>query len=305
MHECQLPAKKAGVGLARKIGMDEAARWFNAISKNGIITCFDADSTCERNFLQEIHRQFEANALDAGVVFYEHPLVHTEIEQYELFLRYHVDSLRYSCFPFAFQTLGSCISVRSHIYQKHGGMNTRKAGEDFYFLHKIIPHCCFGEINTTTMYPSPRRSDRVPFGTGVAVSKIASLARYEVYSFKSFEDLRILFQSVGKIYREESLDLPESIMQFHDDHDFEKALSSMRRNTASIQAFAKRFYAWWDAFRALKYVHYARDHYFPLTSLQEAIHSLNEAYWHLELKNNENEQLQQIRNWDRAYKAKY
>ena len=39
-----LPAKTAGVGLARKIGMDEAVHRFDDIaSQDGIIVCLDAD----------------------------------------------------------------------------------------------------------------------------------------------------------------------------------------------------------------------------------------------------------------------
>ncbi|HQX45573.1 MAG TPA: hypothetical protein PK209_13505, partial [Saprospiraceae bacterium] len=42
-----LPAKHAGVGLARKIGMDEAVRRFHHIRKpKGIILNFDADCIC-------------------------------------------------------------------------------------------------------------------------------------------------------------------------------------------------------------------------------------------------------------------
>ncbi|MBI2968435.1 MAG: hypothetical protein HYY40_11585, partial [Bacteroidetes bacterium] len=47
-----LPERKAGVGLARKIGMDEAARRFCDINKkNGIIVCYDSDCTCDPNLL--------------------------------------------------------------------------------------------------------------------------------------------------------------------------------------------------------------------------------------------------------------
>ena len=40
-----LPQKHAGVGMARKIGMDEAVRRFDFIKnhEDGIIACFDAD----------------------------------------------------------------------------------------------------------------------------------------------------------------------------------------------------------------------------------------------------------------------
>ena len=46
-----LPKKYAGVGLARKIGMDEAVRR----NPNGVIICLDADSLVEKNYLSVHH----------------------------------------------------------------------------------------------------------------------------------------------------------------------------------------------------------------------------------------------------------
>ena len=303
LHYARLPSKKAGVGLARKIGMDEAARWFNDTGKNGIITCFDADCRCAPNFLQAIAQYFTGQ-MDAGIVFYEHPLEHQEILKYELFLRYHIDALRYAGFPYAYQTLGSCISVRTDAYLKHGGMNTRKAGEDFYFLHKIIPHCRFGEINMTTIYPSSRQSDRVPFGTGKAITRIANEVSYQVYAPQAFEALKVFFNQAAGFYPSREVQLPESIQAFHEENDFSSALEEMKVSSTTPEVFKKKFFAWWDAFRALKYVHFARDHYFPNIPLEEAITWLDGQLWQLELEGSSmQEQLQQIRFWDRSYPA--
>ena len=301
VHTVKLPRKKAGVGLARKLGMDEAARWFNAMGKDGIITCYDSDCDCDPGFFKVIYKTFRQQQLDAGVIFYEHPLTNPEINQYELFLRYHIDALRFAKFPYAYQTLGSCISVRSSTYQKHGGMNTRKAGEDFYFLHKIIPHCRFGEINEVAIYPSSRESDRVPFGTGIALAKISKLDQYEVYAPESFVDLRSLFSQIEQLFANEQVSLPDPILAFHEENDFEVALREMHNNTSDLPTFKKRFFTWWDAFRALKYVHYARDHFYSNLPLAEAIRWLDIHYWQLNLSATLEEQLRAIRNWDRAY----
>lgn len=51
-------------------------------------------------------------------------------------------------------------------------MNQRKAGEDFYFLHKFSILDQLGEINVEIVLPLARSSDRVPFGTGKAISQI-------------------------------------------------------------------------------------------------------------------------------------
>src|SRR5213594_3575687 len=93
------------------------------------------------------------------------PKVAEAIAAYELHLRYYVRALRYAGFPYAHHTIGSCMAVRADVYKKQGGMNKRQAGEDFYFLQKIIPLGHFTDLTETKVIPSSRPSDRVPFGT--------------------------------------------------------------------------------------------------------------------------------------------
>ena len=179
VHYLIAPIKDAGVGFARKIGMDEAARRFENIGyAKGVICCFDADSICSKNYLQSIYNHFylEKKKPHAAAIYFEHPIPENEshasgIIQYELHLRYYVQALRYIGYPYAHHTVGSSMAVRSDIYQKVGGMNKRKAGEDFYFLHRVMPTGNFIDIADTTIYPSARISDRVPFGTGKAMEK--------------------------------------------------------------------------------------------------------------------------------------
>ncbi len=56
-----LPRKHAGVGLARKIGMDQAVLRFAAVHNfRGIIVNLDADSVCNKNYFTEILNHFMA-----------------------------------------------------------------------------------------------------------------------------------------------------------------------------------------------------------------------------------------------------
>ncbi|MEE8286034.1 MAG: hypothetical protein V3R72_05015, partial [Gammaproteobacteria bacterium] len=56
----RLPARHAGVGLARKIGMDEAvARFLAAGNPHGIVASLDADCTCDSNYLISLEAHFE------------------------------------------------------------------------------------------------------------------------------------------------------------------------------------------------------------------------------------------------------
>ena len=79
--------------------------------------------------------------------------------------------MKFANLPYSYHTIGSAFAVSASSYAKQGGMNRRKAGEDFYFISKLIKGEKFGEITKTKVIPSPRISDRVPFGTGRSIMK--------------------------------------------------------------------------------------------------------------------------------------
>lgn len=279
-----LPDKDAGVGLARKIGMDEATLRFEQIKKDGIIACFDADSTCQTNYFMELEKHFENNPKSpACSIHFEHPLQGHEfseenykaIEAYELHLRVYKNVLNFCGFPFAFHTIGSSMAVKSKAYQKQGGMNKRKAGEDFYFLQKMMALGNFSELNTTTIYPSPRISDRVPFGTGRAMQNYLSSEQknYTTYAIQSFLDLKQLVEQLDNLYHNE-IDLSLSISEYLKTISFNENLKKIRQNSTSLTHFKQLFFNWFNAFKILKYIHFARDNYYAEVSVFEAANEL-------------------------------
>ena len=295
-----LPEKKSGVGLARKIVMDEAARWFSALENKGTIICFDADCYCNPSFLNKIKKHFELGA-EAGISFYEHPLTNNGIILYETYLRYYIDGLRFAGFPYAHQTLGSCIAVRADIYMKFGGMNTRKAGEDFYFLNKIIPFCNFQEFNDVTIYPAPRKSNRVPFGTGQSILKIETQKDWRFYHPRIFHELKVLFDQIKR----RSLDLttlPDAVNNFIDSYPFMEMIERVDRISKTKIQFEKNFFNAFDAFKVLKFTHFCRDKYHASVSSYQAVCELDSCLWKMNLKElDQIERLHKIRNWDRNF----
>lgn len=296
----KLPHKKAGVGLARKIGMDEAVRIFRKVGNDGAIVCFDADCRCDSNYLDEIELTYSDPSNQSGIVFYEHQLHrenHMEIMDYELYLRYYIGALRFASFPYAYQTLGSCITVRASMYEKVGGMNTRKAGEDFYFLNKTIPHGGFEEINTTTIRPSGRVSDRVPFGTGRAVNELLKTKEaYEVYHPNIFEDLKLFFSKMESFWDGDSWKLPMTVTTFLGD-EWQDQIKELKGQVNSKSSFEKRFFDWFDAFKILKFVHFCRDEFYQNVELGEALEWLRSK--HFLLKGSKESYLIQLRYLDR------
>lgn len=264
-----LPSKKAGVGLARKIGMDEAAYRLNSINQDGVILCFDADSQCDIEYLKEIENHFLENPKCTGAsIHYEHPLhfengqINEAIILYELHLRYYIQSLKYINYPFAFHTIGSSMAVRSSVYQKQGGMNQRKAGEDFYFLHKIIPLGDFHNITTTKVIPSARISDRVPFGTGRAMKEHQDRTKDLELSY-DFGSFKLIKSFLKDIERGTTKNLSNSIMEFLRENKFLSELEKIQSQSKNEYHFKERFFEWFNGFKMLKLVHFLRDNYFP------------------------------------------
>src|SRR6202008_222876 len=68
-----LPDKDSGVGLARKIGMDEAVRGFYEINFDGMIVCLDADCTVSKNYLIELEKiAAEPESYNTICLYFEH-----------------------------------------------------------------------------------------------------------------------------------------------------------------------------------------------------------------------------------------
>jgi hypothetical protein len=272
-----VPLKIAGVGHARKHGMDKA--YDLAINKKeSIIICYDADCLCSANYLRAIENAFNQNQkCDVASIYFEHSdIVQQGIIDYELFLRYHYQGLRYTGYPYAYQTIGSSMAVRAKTYHDFGGMNMRKAGEDFYFLHKIIPYRDVLEINDCAVYPSSRTSDRVPFGTGHAVAKYSGSTCKTYYTYHPIIYLQIkkLIDAVksSKLTEGGSLDtVPPTILEFLADQGFDSAVINFKNQSKTDVIFRQSIFRWLNGFRMLKLVHFLRDQSHTNIPLNDAV----------------------------------
>lgn len=288
-----LPVKHAGAGLARKIGMDEALYRFGLIDNpQGIILSLDADSYVDSDYFTAISHEFQAVTTYGGCIMrFAHPIdgndfagnVYNAIILYELHLRYYKHALKLSGFPYAYYTIGSCFGIRAGFYARQGGMNRRKAGEDFYFLNKFFPHQSFCEIKGTCVHPSPRPSLRVPFGTGPVIQQLidSDKMQYLTYNLRAFIDLKSLFGSISELYSisDSNFDyylgnMSESLKTFLIQNDFAVKLKEIRKNTASESAFYKRFFLWFDGFKVVKFLNISHKKYYQKIDIIEAVKKL-------------------------------
>jgi cellulose synthase/poly-beta-1,6-N-acetylglucosamine synthase-like glycosyltransferase len=269
----ELPKKHAGAGLARKIAMDEAVvRLQKSVYGNPIIACFDADATCSENYLITCVKHFKENPKSlACSVNFEHPIstqstfLNEGIIQYELHLRYYQAALVFARHPQAEFTVGSSMAVTRNAYVAQGGMNRRKAGEDFWFMLKLMMAGEISAITSATVYPSARESFRVPFGTGRAMSEMTEKEdnTYFTAPFESFKRLKVFLSQVDDLYEKEVEIADELTFRFLESVNWTETIAEIKDYTTDKGSFIKRFYRWFNLFMVMKYFHFLRDHGVP------------------------------------------
>ncbi|PID62413.1 MAG: hypothetical protein CR986_01905 [Ignavibacteriae bacterium] len=297
----ELPTKQGGVGFARKLGMDLALNYFDLENnRKKLLISLDADCEVSENYLEEIIEVFNLNKINSAVTNIEHKFPKDTarkeaIMSYELFLRYYVLGLQYANSQYAYLSIGSSIICDIETYLKVGGMNKRKAGEDFYFLEKLNKISRVGKIENAVVYPSARISDRVPFGTGPALQKIIRNydEEFTLYNPKIFTLLKLflkIFYEIENIHQlEQALtDIKKEskeIWDFLEQQNFRSDWKKIFTNSKTIKQVSIQKLNWMDGFRTLKLVHYLRDKVFSNINWKDAVMEL----FHLcmiDIKNN-------------------
>ena len=267
-----LPFKHAGVGLARKIGMDLSVDHFYSNSKKGIIISLDADCEISESFFVSIENEFGKNEkLNCTIQNFHHRVeddnkdIENAIRQYEMYLRYFSNMLKYIGFPYYYHTIGSAFAVSADAYVKVGGMGRQQGGEDFYFLQKIFQLGQIKELQETYVYPMARFSDRVPFGTGPALQKILDEPdrKIKVYSKQSFFHLKSLFDIKDSLFKKNENEIMLALSELHPalqnfltEVYFIDSLKDCNNNCSNLSSYRKRFFHHFNSFKIIKYLNY-------------------------------------------------
>ena len=307
--------KKAGVGFARKTAMDEAVRRFASIDKpDGLIVSLDADTLVDKDYFQEITGAMNVTKANCFTFQFRHHFdasvypenVINACRLYEIYLRYYRLALKMFDFPFAIHTIGSCFAIRAQAYIKLGGMPPRQGGEDFYFLQKAVKMNPVYEVRKPIVFPSPRVSDRVPFGTGPSVQSIIAKGKYEVYNCELFgllkdfyslirpqchsrvggdppdrrlEPVEIPLTSLCRKGRGVSVTgnegelkwIPQVIIDFIGINRFEAVFWECKKYSSSPDAFVKRMFDHFDSFFIVKFLNsFNQSEVYPPMDILEA-----------------------------------
>ncbi len=283
-----------GVGLARKIGIDMALKVFDySISGKKIIIFLDADCLVEKNYLDEIVYSFTNRNFSAANVEFEHNLSETEINRlgiiaYEIFLRHYVVGLLFAKSPYAFHTIGSTIVCDHEAYVKVGGMNTKKAAEDFYFLQKLAKHYLINRISSTKVKPSARESWRVPFGTGRSMIDFSASKKdilvYDPGVYIILKDwLELLHSDLSlksSLILKEAKKIHPELTSFLENRGFSKDWNRILENSKSNKQIDYQRKNWFDAFETLKLIHHLRDTSFPMMDIKTGVEKLFQIVQH-------------------------
>jgi len=282
-----LPARHAGVGLARKIGLDLALQAMESAEGPGLLYCLDADTFVAPNYLKCVREHFEATNQGATVLPYLHRLAGAgqAALEYELFLRSYVLGLRYAGSPYAFHTVGSAMCCTAEAYARSGGMNRRRSTEDFYFLENLAKTCGISQVRGTFVFPEARISDRVPFlGTGWAISRYLKGERNicHVYDSRVFDYLANWLMALSgsvttgpeKALHEAQLIHPD-IHRFIENQGFLEIWQKLRRNYRDDGMFLRQLHVWFDGLKTLRMVNEMARASFPRKpALEEIPHLL-------------------------------
>ena len=287
-----IPEKLAGVGFARRVLMDEAICLFKKeydekFKERGNIAEFmsekfifslDSDCTVSENYFSAVEILEIKNA-DFGVLSFTHRFSEEkEIKKagilWEIFLRYWRDSLRIFSYKNAFYPIGSLFLFRATPYIFSMGMNIRQAGEDFYFLQKIIPLAKVVDVQVY-VFPKAEPSQRTPFGTGREIQLYISGEKErleKVWNFKSFEQIGEIMRSIDDIFSGEIK--VETFKLFLDENPkYKEQLEKIKIRSKTKEDFRKKFEEWFNPFKVFKFLRFT-EKIFPKSPIYQEVQKL-------------------------------
>ena len=284
----ELPLKGGGVGLARRIGLDLALGRLNRASGDPLLVCLDADTIVRPEYLQAITAHFCRCRAGAAAIPYRHqngatPDADHLITRYELFLRGYILGLELAGSPYAFHSVGSAMACRASAYCAIGGMNNRQAGEDFYFMQQLSRVAGVEQLSGTVVYPSPRPSHRVPFGTGRAVQRMASdgegeLLFYREECFRTLEAwLRLVRSGTaldGAALQTAACRLSPCLAEFLAGNRFSVVWDRLRSNHPVEERLLTAFHGWFDGLKSMKLIHHLSAGPYPRCEPDAALKGL-------------------------------
>ncbi len=251
-----------GVGHARNLLFDRA---LDIANDSDIIMSLDADITFKPSYFQSVADIFLSNP---DSVAHSNPYYHKltggeqtdrAILRYEIYMRLYALNLWRIKSPYAFTPLGSVISVRAKSLRSIGKLTPKSAGEDFYLLQKLRKHGRITQYNELFVYPAARTSNRVPFGTGPAITEFLNknYSRYPIYPTEPFDLIHETYKLLPILF---SKDISTPMDDFfYKTFNKKNIFSELRSNFKEKDKFIRACHTKIDGLRIFQYVKYYQE----------------------------------------------
>ena len=261
-----LSPKHAGVGLARKIGMDLVLPYLSI--QDSLIFCADADTIVDKMYLEKVLEYFHTNNAKAAMVGFRH-LESTDselekaIRQYEKYLLTTAQNMRDARSPYGYVAMGSTMVCTTEAYCAVGGMPRKKATEDFYFLQELTKYCGVHSIPEILVYPSPRPISRVYLGTGFRMKQAENGFNFSTlfYSDDAFDLLAQWLKLGNSAWKSNLADILEKsntinpyLADFLKQEKIEAIWTKIQSNAPSNSHFSQQFHRWFDGLKTIRFL---------------------------------------------------
>ncbi len=274
--------EKEGVGLARKTGCDFILKLYEAgkITSPWIYTT-DIDARVALDYFSE-----ESFSTPTSLKLYpfRHSFKHSDGQAlllYDIWMRYYTLSLKKAGSPFAYSTLGSTFCIEAHCYAMVRGFPNRLAAEDFHLASKLskVAKIEYSKLSPITLIG--RKSDRVPFGTGVGTSKYSK-------NMESNEEVKFIHPDCFKLLKNFLLEVEVYLrapqinalvieQTIESELQLNQIIQTAIQTRTNVKDRLLHFKAAFDALKTLRFIHTA-ENLFPKIPFQTALRLLDETY---------------------------
>ena len=255
-----LDSKIAGVGMARKIGLDYCIQL--AENKKSLLCSLDADTIIHPDYLEHIKLKFDKEKFGACVVNFKHQkskdlMIENGIRKYEKILKSIAENISSAGSPYGYVSLGSTIVCTVKSYVACGGMSKKKATEDFYFLQALAKYTEIKKFKKILVHPSSRDNQRVYLGTGFRMKEYKKTNDFKdlQYSNESYQSLKDFISIINLSWNDKYNVFYEKLMQtsnkktvdFLIEKKIEHVWYKMQQNAKNKNQFMLFFHQWFDA----------------------------------------------------------
>ncbi len=259
-----LDNKNSGVGYARKIGLDFSLEYIK--NNQSVFCCLDADTIISKNYLNIIKENFD-KGIEAAVINFKHqkskdPIIEEGIRKYEKSIKDIAQKIEATGSPYGYVSMGSTIVCNVKAYVSCGGMNIKKATEDFYFLQALAKYTQIHKISDILVFPSSRSENRVYLGTGFRMNEYKKNKTFKDLKFSDHSFLEIFNiikisdkywnNSYEFVIKKMIQELDERSVFFLIEKDLKNIWSKFKNNANSKKQFMFFFHQWFDALSIIK-----------------------------------------------------